>query len=153
MRHILMSPWWSLCILYRWQLGSVVVGLFNVWRQLLERNYFPLFEELFVLCSTSNFLFFLTYSWKNVMFCKRAPRWCAVDAEVKVPPGGSPRLSNVPLSKPGICKNIALNAMPADYFRRPSFCLSGSFNFIFSQTSLTMNSEMYRKGWIRSLLV
>ena len=47
-----MSHWWSLCTLYlshagwsyRRRLGSpLLCGLFNRWRQLFERNYFPLF--------------------------------------------------------------------------------------------------------------
>ena len=42
-----MSPWWSSCTLYRIPGGRIVSDLglcclFNVWRHLFERNYFPL---------------------------------------------------------------------------------------------------------------
>ena len=57
-------------------------------------------------------------------------------SEIMVPaPGGSPRLSKFPLSKPvRVSQNIALHTSPAARTSTHlylNFCLPGSFNFIF----------------------
>ena len=65
-------------------------------------------------------------------------KWGTANAEIKPPPlpppGGSPGLSSVPLSKPVVGQNIAFHAVPAyrQGFCLLSFCLPGLLNFISS---------------------
>ena len=68
------------------------------------------------------------------------------DAEIKVPQMGAQGYQRVPLSKPGVCQNIALHAVPAD---RTSTYLVSAFvvhsTSFYYQTSLIINSKMCRK--------
>ena len=72
--------------------------------------------------------------------------WTEPDAEMKGPPGGAQSYQRFPLSKPVIIQSIDLHGACLQGFYLPSFCLPGSFNFIFSEVLQSAMVECVLNG-------